>query len=123
MWNLLVQYQLLFLEQIFDKFGLDARAFEKNLDVLQFMSPSRLKQLEQLSETLIQQTIPRLNQYMQNCQSTSASTYEENNLSVMISSNRYQLHMERLSLLLLDMLKQLMTYAHHSSTGGSNADH
>ena len=41
----------------------------------------------------------------------------------MISSNRYQLHMERLSLLLLDMLKQLMTYAHHSSTGGSNADH
>jgi len=61
MWNLLVQYQLLFLEQIFDKFGLDARAFEKNLDVLQFMSPSRLKQLEQLSETLIQQTIPRLN--------------------------------------------------------------
>lgn len=104
MWNLLVQYQLLFMDQIFNKFNLDAAAFERNLEVLQFMSPSRLKQLEQLSETLIQQTIPRLNQYMQNCHSaSSAPSYDQS--MVTQSANPYQLHLERLSLLLLDMLK------------------
>ena len=33
------------------------------------------------------------------------------------SANPYQLHLERLSLLLLDMLKQLMKYANHKVTG------
>lgn len=123
MWNLLVQYQLLFMDQIFNKFNLDAKAFEKNLEVLQFMSPSRLKQLEQLSETLVQQTIPRLNQYLQSSHSTSApSSFDQSTTPLSHAANPFQLHLERLSLLLLDMLKQLMRYASHKISG-HNADH
>ena len=106
------------MDEICNKFNLAAKALEKNLDVLQFMSPSRLKQLVQLSETLIQQTIPRLNQYLQSCQSASTTaSFDQSALKLAHSANPYQLHLERLSLLLLDMLKQLMRYASHKVTG------
>lgn len=55
---------------------------------------------------------------MQSCQSSSTATsYEQNSLKMGQSANPYQLHLERLSLLLLDMLKQLMKYTNHKVMG------
>ena len=100
MWNILVQYHMIFREHIFKKFQLygnykdeyisPEQEFLKLAVLKDFMEVSRVKQLQQLSESLVKITLPKLNQGN--------------------SGGQHDFDCEKLMLILLDMLKQFLFY-------------
>ena len=100
MWNILVQYHMIFREHIFKKFQLygnykdeyisPEQEFLKLAVLKDFMEVSRVKQLQQLSESLVKITLPKLNQGN--------------------SGGQHDFDCEKMMLIILDMLKQFLFY-------------
>mmetsp|Transcript_5491 Transcript_5491/g.9314 ORF Transcript_5491/g.9314 Transcript_5491/m.9314 type:complete len:152 (-) Transcript_5491:22-477(-) len=115
MWNVLVQYHLIFRKQLFLHFRIlrepsDVEDAEipveeefSGLSVLEeFMAKSRLKLLEHLGEMVASQVVPRLIQQQKKYQF-------------------YQLEIERQKLILLEMVKQFNSYMKLQTQGEPDA--